>query len=57
LEVEWKKPLLLPSPMVLEYRVAEDKRSVTFDMTTPDGLHQHLSGVVKHVPAMKLTKH
>jgi len=53
IEVEWQKPLFLPSKMQLrESKISQEH--VHFEMWTKDGKHRHLVGFAKHDPAMKL---
>jgi len=54
LDVDWKKPLFMPSTVTYTERATENK--VYFELTSEDKQHLHLVGVVEHVPDMKLVK-
>jgi len=54
LEVEWKRPLFMPSTVTYIERATQDK--VLFELWSEDKQHLHLVGVIQHVPDMKLIK-
>lgn len=55
-EVEWIKPLFMPSTVKFTTRKRADGNKINFELSTEDGQHVHLIGSVEHVPDLKLTK-
>lgn len=54
IDAEWKKPIFLPSEVVLIERAGDS--SLVFEIWSKDMQHHNLQASVKHVPSLRMTK-
>jgi len=55
MEVEWRKPIFMPSKVKLTERMSEDRNTIQFELHSEDGQHLHLIAEIQHVPDLTKT--
>jgi hypothetical protein len=54
MEVEFRRPVFMPSVVVLTERMSDDRSTIYFDLCSEDGQHVHLVGSLQYVPDLQL---